>query len=65
MVVPPGELAIEGIVASDARLWVVDMDGGPSGIRAFDHDGNALPELPLPAVCSIGRPLELGRGAVA
>jgi prolyl oligopeptidase len=65
VVVPPGELAIEEIAATDARLWVVDVDGGPSRIRAFDHDGNALPEVPLPAVSSVGRPLELGRSAVA
>ena len=65
VVVPPGDLAIEEIAATDARLWVVDVDGGPSGIRAFDHDGNALPEVPLPAISSVGRPLELGCGAVA
>ena len=65
VVVPQGDLAIEEIAATDARLWVVDIDGGPSGIRAFDHDGNALPEVPLPAISSIERPLELGAGAVA
>jgi prolyl oligopeptidase len=65
VVVPQGDLAIEEIAATDARLWVVDVDGGPSGIRAFDHGGNALPEVPLPTVSSVGRPLELGSGAVA
>ena len=65
VVVPQGDRPIEEIVASDARLWVVDIDGGPSGIRAFDHDGNALPEVPLPAVSSIDRPLKLGADAVA
>jgi prolyl oligopeptidase len=65
VVVPPGDLAIEEIAATDARLWVVDVDGGPSRIRAFDHDGNALPEVPLPPVSSVGQPLELGRSAVA
>ena len=65
VVVPQGELAIEEIVASDARLWVVDIDGGPSGIRAFDHDGNALPEIPLPAISAIDGPCKLGAGAVA
>src|SRR4051812_12973581 len=65
VVVPPGDLAIEEIAATDARLWIVDVDGGPSGIRAFDHDGNALPEVSLPAVSSAGRPLELGCDAVA
>ena len=27
----------------DARLWVVDIDGGPQQLRAFDHDGRPLP----------------------
>jgi prolyl oligopeptidase len=65
VVVPEGELAIEEIGATDARLWVVDLDGGPSAIRAFDHDGNALPDVPLPPVSSVGRPVALGRDAVA
>jgi prolyl oligopeptidase len=65
VVVPQGDLAIEEIVASDARLWLVDIDGGPSGIRAFDHDGNVLPELPLPAISSIDGARKLGAGAVA
>jgi len=29
---------------------VVDVDGGPSGLRAFDHSGNPLPEVALPAI---------------
>jgi prolyl oligopeptidase len=65
VVVAPGDLPIEEIAATDARLWVLDIDGGPSRIRAFDHDGNALPAIALPAVSSVAPPLELGRGAVA
>jgi prolyl oligopeptidase len=65
VVVPQGDLPIEEIAATDARLWVVDIDGGPSGIRAFDHDGNVLPEVPLPAIASVDRPLQLGADAVA
>ncbi|WP_053226408.1 prolyl oligopeptidase family serine peptidase [Solirubrobacter soli] len=65
VVVPQGDLAIEEIAASDARLWVVDIDGGPSGIRAFDHDGNALAEVPVPAISAIDQPRRLGSDAVA
>jgi prolyl oligopeptidase len=65
VVVPQGDLAIEEIAATDARLWVVDIDGRPSRLRAFDHDGSALPEVPQPAISSISRLLELGSGAVA
>jgi prolyl oligopeptidase len=65
VVVPQGALPIEEIAATDTRLWVADIDGGPSGVRAFDHDGNALPEVPLPAVSAIDRPRALGADAVA
>jgi prolyl oligopeptidase len=65
VVVPEGPLAIEEIVASDARLWVVDIDGGPSGLRAYDHHGTALPEPRVPAVSAIDQPRALGAGAVA
>src|SRR4051794_22765063 len=65
VVVPQGDLPIEEIVATDARLWVVDIDGGPSDIRAFDHDGDVLPNVPLPAIGSIDRPRALGAGMVA
>ena len=65
VVVPHADLPIEEIVATDGRLWVVGIDGGPSAIRAFDHGGNALPEVALPAICSIDRPLTLGADAVA
>src|SRR3954447_15156518 len=65
VVVPHGDLPIEEIVATDGRLWGVGIDGGPSAIRAFDHDENVLPEVALPAICSIDRPLTLGAGAVA
>jgi prolyl oligopeptidase len=65
VVVPQGDLTVEEIAATAARLWVVDIDGGPSGIRAFDHDGNALPTVPLPPVCSVDAPVALGSDAVA
>src|SRR3954447_15505701 len=65
VVVPQGDLPIEEIVATDARLWVVDIDGGPSDIRAFDHDADVLPNVPLPAIGSIDRPRALGAGMVA
>ena len=65
VVIPQGELSIEEIAATDARLWVVEIDGGPSRIRALDHAGNALADVPLPPVSAIERPLALGSRAVA
>ncbi len=65
VVVPHGDLPIEEIVATDTRLWVVEIDGGPSRIRAFGHDGRALPEVPLPAISAIDGPRTLGPAAAA
>ena len=52
-VVPTGPVTIEEIAATAARLWVVDIDGGPSTIRSFDHEGTALPEVDSPHTCSV------------
>ena len=65
VVVPSGPVTIEEIAATDTRLWVADIDGGPSAIRCFDHDGNALPEVALPATCSVDPLVELGADQVA
>ena len=51
--VPAGPVTIEAIAATDGRLWVVDLDGGPSALRAFDHAGSPLAEVALPPVCSV------------
>ena len=53
VVVPAGDVTIEGLAVTAARLWVVDIDGGPSGLRAFTHDGEPLPDVPLPPVCAV------------
>jgi prolyl oligopeptidase len=65
LVVPPGSVTIEEIAATDTRLWVTDIDGGPSAIRCFDHDGDALPEVALPETCAVDRLVDLGRDQVA
>jgi prolyl oligopeptidase len=52
-VVPHGAVTIELIAATRERLWVVDIDGGPSAMRAFDHSGGQLPDVELPDICSV------------
>lgn len=52
-VVPHGPVTIELIAATRDRLWVVDIDGGPSAMRVFDHSGTQLPEVDLPDICSV------------
>lgn len=65
LVVPSGPVTIEEIAATDARLWVTDIDGGPSAIRCFDHDGHPLPEVALPETCAVDWLIDLGRDQVA
>src|SRR5262245_28329102 len=42
--------SIANVVPTATRLYVVDMIGGPSRVRIFDHRGKALGELPSPFV---------------
>ena len=65
VVVPSGLVTIEEIAATDSRLWVVDIDGGPSAVRCFDHGGDPRPEVALPDVCSVDPPVALGADQVA
>jgi prolyl oligopeptidase len=65
VVVPMSAVTIERLAATDAHLWVVDIDGGPSGLRGFTHDGDPLPAVELPAVCAIDDLVGLGPGEVA
>jgi prolyl oligopeptidase len=59
-VVAAGRTTIEAIAVTDARLWVVDMDGGPSAIRSFDRSGELLPAVDLPPVCAVASLVRLG-----
>jgi prolyl oligopeptidase len=53
VVVPPSAPTIEGLATTDGRLWVLDMDGGTSSLRAFGLDGEPLPPVELPPACAI------------
>jgi len=65
VVVPHSALTIEGLAVTEGRLWVLDMDGGPSGLRAFGHDGEPLPPVALPSVCAVEGLTRLGDDLVA
>ncbi len=45
--------AIEQIMPTPGRLYVVDVIGGPSRVRIFDHQGRQLSTLPLPAISAV------------
>jgi prolyl oligopeptidase len=60
VLIPAGPTTIETVAVTRGRVWVVDLDGGPSGVRAFAHNGTPLPEVELPDVCSVEPLLRLG-----
>jgi prolyl oligopeptidase len=45
--------SIEDIVPTPERLYVVDVVGGPSRVRVFDHGGHQAATLPLPAIAAV------------
>ncbi len=52
-IVPATDLTIEAVAATEARLWLLDIDGGPSGLRVCDPDGGNLARVEVPPVCAI------------
>jgi prolyl oligopeptidase len=51
--VPTGDVVIEDLAVTGGAVWVVDMDGGPQRLRAFDLQGGALPSPEIPPVSSV------------
>jgi prolyl oligopeptidase len=52
-VVPATDDIIETLAASERRLWLVDIDGGPSALRVCDSDGGNLTQIGVPPVSAI------------
>ncbi|HET7172481.1 MAG TPA: prolyl oligopeptidase family serine peptidase [Gaiellales bacterium] len=52
-VVPVSETTIESLAATDDRLWVLDIDGGPSGLRVCDADGGSMTQVDIPPASAI------------
>jgi prolyl oligopeptidase len=52
-VVPASDLTIESIAVTRSRLWLLDIDGGPSGMRVCDLDGGNLRSIDVPPVSAI------------
>ncbi|MGE5827118.1 MAG: prolyl oligopeptidase family serine peptidase [Micromonosporaceae bacterium] len=51
--VPTGDTTIEDLAVTRDTVWVVDIDGGPQQVRAFDHQGRPRPGVEIPAVSSV------------
>jgi prolyl oligopeptidase len=54
-IVKESEAALAGFLATDSRLYVVDLVGGPSQVRVFDLHGEAQKPVPVPPVSSVGQ----------
>ena len=52
-VVPESEAVIESCLPTASRLYVLDLVGGPSGLRVYDLAGHAQGSLPVEPVSSI------------
>ncbi len=52
-IVPESETVIQQIVPTETRLYVVDLAGGPSTVRIFDHAGAPQGRLPVPEISSV------------
>jgi prolyl oligopeptidase len=52
-IVPAGDKTIEDLAVTRGTVWVVDMDGGPQQLRAFDVAGRPLPPVEIPPLSSV------------
>jgi prolyl oligopeptidase len=50
---PATDATIESLVATASRLWIADIDGGPSGLRVCDPDGSNLCAVDVPPVSAV------------
>jgi prolyl oligopeptidase len=68
-IVPAGDLVIEDLAVTRDTIWLVDIDGGPQQVRAFDTGGRLLPPVEIPPLSSVSsyfaRLSTLGRDRIA
>ena len=64
VVVPEGDGAIGGFVPADTRLYVEEILGGPTRVRAFPLRGGAPETIPVPEVASVNEIARLHGGDV-
>ncbi len=75
IVVPESNAVIQGLrfaisgypaafAATQERLYVIDVGGGPNQIRMFDHNGRLLGTVPIEPVSSVAQILRLNNGQV-
>jgi prolyl oligopeptidase len=64
VVVPEDEGAIESFLPTAKTLYVVDLLGGPSRVRAFALKGGAAQPVAIPEVSTVGEIVRLSKGDV-
>lgn len=52
-VVPASDVTIESLAATETRLWLLNIDGGPSSLRVCNADGGDLTRVEVPPVSAI------------
>jgi prolyl oligopeptidase len=52
-IVSSGDAIIEDLAVTGGTVWVVEMDGGPQQVRAFDVGGGPLPRVEIPPMSSV------------
>jgi prolyl oligopeptidase len=60
IVVPESVVTIQNYLPSGDRLYVVDLDGGPSQVRVFTTDGKPLGKVPLGGILSVSEVVRAG-----
>jgi prolyl oligopeptidase len=52
-IIPERAAAIEGLIVTENRLYLLELDGGPSQLSVFAADGRELQPVPLMPVSSV------------
>jgi len=60
LVVPEGDGAIQGVVPTRSRLYVEELEGGPSRLRITDLSGRAVGVVPILPVSAVGQVVRTG-----
>lgn len=64
LIVPEGEAVIRSLTITKQMVYVIDLDGGPSQMRAFDLDGKLLTAPESKPISAIGQVVKLDGDAV-
>jgi len=64
VVVPESDVTIREFEVTDKYIYVVDILGGPSDVRVFDHLGRAQTAFPVPPIAAVGGLTSIGNDRV-